>query len=369
MTMLKTIQKNNNNDNAVQNARPFVSIVVPGYNEAALVEKHLQILCDYLNTLKDRYRWELIFVNDGSTDNTGELADRFAQSNQNIRVLHHFKNFQLSQALRYAFSNSRGQYIVVMDLDLSYSPDHIEKLLSAIQETRAKIVIASPYMAGGQVSNVPWLRKTLSRWANRFLSLTAKGKITTITGMVRAYDAKFIKLLNTKAMDMAINSEIIYKAQLLRAYIVEIPAHLSWSMQKAVGTGRSSSMRLLWTILSSLFSGYIFRPFMFFVVPGLVLLCVSLYPIFWAFMHTFTYYSNMPEVLGVGYHFTDAVAAAFSLSPHAFIVGGFALMISIQMISLGILSLQKKRYFEELFHLQSLMYKTLHENEIRKIVE
>jgi len=338
-------------------SRPFASVVVPGYNEEALIEKHLQILWDYMKTLDDRYRWELVFVNDGSRDNTGKLADRFAETHENVRVLHHFKNFQLGQALRYAFNNCRGQYIVVMDLDLSYSPDHIEKLLDAIHKTRAKIVIASPYMEGGQVSNVPWLRKNLSRWANRWLSLTAKGKISTLTGMVRAYDARFIRLLNTKAMDMAINPEIIYKAQLLRGYIIEIPAHLSWSMQKAAGKGRSSSMRLLWTILSSLFSGYIFRPFMFFIVPGLVLMAASLYPILWAFIHTFTYYVNLPRAEGVGYHLSEAVAAAFRLSPHAFIVGGFALMVSIQLISLGILSLQKKRYFEELFHLQSMIYR------------
>ena len=315
-----------------------------------------------MTTLEDRYRWELVFVNDGSKDATGELADEFSAIHCNVKVLHHFTNFQLGQALRYAFNNCRGQYIVVMDLDLSYSADHIEKLLIAMQQTRAKIVLASPYMKGGEVSNVPFIRKKLSYWANRFLALTAKGNVHTITGMVRAYDAKFIKMLNTKAMDMAINAEIIYKAQLLRGKIVEIPAHLNWSMQKAAGMKRSSSMKILWTILSSLFSGYIFRPFMFFIVPGLVLAAIALYPIIWAFIHTFYYFRNLPRAEGVGYQFSEAIAAAFSLSPHSFIVGGFALMVSIQLVSLGILSLQKKRYFEELFHLQSMIYKSIQEN-------
>jgi len=345
------------------NACPLVSVVVPGYNEEALIEKHLQILWDYLRALEDRYSWELIFVNDGSKDNTGELANRFAETHVNVKVLHHFVNFQLGQALRYAFSNCRGKYIVVMDLDLSYSPDHIERLLDAMQKSQAKIVIASPYMEGGKVSNVPWLRKLLSRLANRFLSLTAKGNISTLTGMVRAYDAKFIRMLNTKAMDMAINPEIIYKAQLLRGRIIEIPAQLSWSMQKAAGKGRGSSMKILWTIVSSLFSGYLFRPFMFFIVPGLALLIISLYPITWAFIHTFHYYTTIPTVEGVGYHLSGAIASAFRLSPQAFIVGGFGLMVSIQLISLGIISLQKKRYFEELFHLQSMIYKKCSEDE------
>lgn len=341
--------------------KPMVSVVVPGYNEEAIVIKHLEILCDYMATLENKYHWELIFVNDGSLDKTGKLADKFAETHGNVKVLHHFTNFNLGQALRYAFKNCVGDYIVTMDLDLSYSPSHIERMLAAIQATRAKIVIASPYMKGGKISNVPFVRKQLSIWANRFLAMTATGKIHTITGMVRSYDSLFIKMLNTKAMDMAINAEIVYKAQLLRAKIVEIPAHLNWSRLRAAGENRSSSMRILWTILSCLFSGYLFRPFMFFIVAGLILLAVSLYPVFWAFNHTFSYYSQIPDFPGFGYRFSDAVAAAFKQSPHSFIIGGFCIIVAIQMLSIGILSLQKKRYFEELFHLQSMIYKFLQE--------
>jgi hypothetical protein len=75
-------------------------------------------------------------------------------------------------------------------------------------------------MKEGKVSNVPWLRKTLSIWANRFLAFFAKDRyserLSTLTGMVRAYDADFLSRLNLKAMDMDINPEIIYKAMILR---------------------------------------------------------------------------------------------------------------------------------------------------------
>jgi archaellum component FlaF (FlaF/FlaG flagellin family) len=51
------------------------------------------------------------------------------------------------------------------------------------------------------------------------------------------------------------------------------------------------------------------------------------------------------------------VAEAFTQSPHSFLVGGFAIMFSFQLISLGILALQSKRYFEEIFHLGTTIYK------------
>ena len=345
--------------------KPSVSIVVPAYNEAAILEKNLAILCDYMKGLEDQCDWELIIVNDGSTDETGDIAESFAKTRKNVTVLHHMFNFRLGQALRYAFSNCRGDIVVVMDSDLSYAPDHIGKMLAKMKESRAKIVIASPYAKGGKVSNVPWLRKVMSVWANRFIAFFARDRyldrLTTITGMVRAYDRVFLSRLNLKAMDMDVNPEIIYKGMILRARIVEIPAHLDWGVEKghkAGGKTRKSSMRIFRSILASLISGFVFRPFMFFILPGFVLLLLSLYPIAWVFIHTIRFYLTLPSSgASLDYRFSEAVAAAFDLSPHSFIVGGIGLMIAIQLISLGTLALQNKKYFEEMFHLGSSIYR------------
>ena len=339
--------------------KPFVSIVIPAYNEAAIVEENLNRVYEYMQTLKDDYRWEIILVDDGSNDGTGKLAEKFAETRENILVLHHYINFQLGQALKFAFNSCKGDYVVVLDLDLSYSPDHIERLLEAIRKTKAKIVIASPYAKGGRISNVPFLRRIMSIWANRFLSLTAKDRLTTLTGMVRAYDRVFLNSLNLKAMDYQISPEIIYKAQLLRARITEIPGHLDWNFSKGEGKTRRSSMKISRNIMSSLFAGFIFRPFMFFILPGLMLLFISAYPIFWSFFHIFSQYQQLPQsaqYFDAG--ISAAVRLAFQQSPHSFLVGSILLMVGVQFLSLGILALQNKRYFEELFHLGSTMYKS-----------
>ena len=352
---------NEHNSNTFK--KPFVSIVVPAYNEAAIIEKNLSTLCEYLKSLETEYRWELIIVNDGSTDATGDLAEAFAHTRDNVYVLHHMFNFRLGQALRFAFQKCQGDYVVVMDLDLSYSPDHIGKMLDRIRETRAKIVIASPYMKGGKVSNVPWLRKTLSIWANRFLSLVTtrdkfSDRLTTLTGMVRAYDKQFLSGLVLKAMDVDIHSEIIYKAMILRARIVEIPAHLDWNFAIEKDECRKSSMRILKSILMNLTSGFALRPFMFFMIPGFTLLILSIYPLAWAAVHTFSNYRKIIAASdSITFPISDAIAAAFFQSPQSFIVGGFGLIIAIQLICLGFLSYQNKRNFEELFYLNSKIYK------------
>ena len=349
--------------------KPLVSVVVPAYNEAEIIQKNLAALCQYMESLEDAYRWELIVVNDGSRDATGDLAEAFAKAKNNVYVLHHMYNFRLGQALRFAFNNCRGDYVVTMDLDLSYAPDHIRRMLATIRKTRAKIVVASPYMKGGKVSDVPWFRMMLSICANRFLSLTAKtgnlsGNLSTFTGMVRAYDADFLSRLNLKAMDVDINPEILYKAMILRARIVEIPAHLNWSSNNALSEQRKSTMRIAKSIVSSFISGFLFRPFMFFILPGLVLMLLSCYPFAWVFIHTVNHFRNLPSSIGaLDSRLSGAVALAFEQSPHAFLVGGITLMLAIQLISLGILALQNKRYFEELFHLGSPVHKNSKNNE------
>ena len=343
--------------------RPFVSVITPAYNEAAIIEKNLSTLCEYMESLETEYDWELIVVNDGSYDETGDIAEAFASTKGNVHVLHHMFNFRLGQALRYAFKKCQGDYVVVMDLDLSYSPDHIGKMLNKIRETRAKIVIASPYMKGGKVSNVPWLRKTLSIWANRFLSAVAtrdrfSDRLTTLTGMVRAYDKQFLSGMVLKSMDVDIHSEIIYKAMILRARIVEIPANLDWKFALVKNERRKSSMRILRSILMSLTSGFALKPFMFFMIPGFTLLIISIYPLIWAAIHTF---SNYRKIILTSNHITfpisDAIASAFLQSPQSFVVGSFGLIVAIQLIGLGFLSYQNKRNYEELFYLNSKIYK------------
>jgi glycosyltransferase involved in cell wall biosynthesis len=307
--------------------RPSVSVIVPAYNEGLVIGQTLDSLHDYLQGLSATYEWEIVVVDDGSTDDTGEIAQQFADTHDSVRVLRHWVNFSLGQALRTAFNNCTSDYLVVVDCDLTYGPDHVGRLLDAIVETRARIVIASPYMPGGRSTGVPFLRNVASRVANRILSMAASGRIHTLTGMVRAYDRRFVSALNLKAMGTEVNTEIIYKAQLLRARIEEIPAHLDWTAMQ--GLPRRSTMKLANSTIRSLLSAFIFRPFMFFIIPGVVLLALGIAGTIWTWGH-----GDTGDRLRDWHVASEAATGA-----------------SILLLSIGILTLQAKRYFEELFHL------------------
>jgi glycosyltransferase involved in cell wall biosynthesis len=338
--------------------RPCVSVVLPAYNEAEILIANLTALCEYLGQLEDMYRWEVVVVNDGSTDDTGPLADAFADGRENVRVLHHHTNFRLGQALRYAFNNCHGDYVVTVDCDLSYAPEHIGRLVTELRVTNAKIVIASPYAKDGQTTKIPFVRRFLSRSANWFLATASRGNFSTLTGMVRAYDRRFLSTLNLTSMGTDINTEILYKAELLGAKVVEIPAHLDWTFGNSGDRRRRSLGTLANSTNAYLLSGFMFRPVLFFIGPGLVVFTAALYTLSWVAYRVITHYFQQTSG-SVNARITNAIQASYEAAPYSFVVGGIALMIAFQLISLGILALQSERYFKELFHFDTTLYRQL----------
>ena len=329
------------------NGKPLVSLVIPAYNEASIVQQNLGVLCDYMKSLEHKYDWEMVVVNDGSKDDTSLLAKAFAVDRPNVFVLDHVVNFGLGQALKFAFNECRGDYIVTVDMDLSYSPDHIERLVDTLRKTRAKIVLASPYLEGGAVENVPPLRKLLSVGANKFLSVASHGRLKTLTGMVRAYDAKFLRTLDFYSMGMEVNSEILYKAMVLRARVEEIPAVLKWHLPDpnapANKPARKSSMRIAKYVVTLLVSGFLYRPIMFFLIPGVTALAIFAWCALWMVI----------DMLA-----DHGLAGAWNASPATFITGGLSLLAAVQLLSCGLISLQNKCYFEQMFHLGTTTYRT-----------
>jgi glycosyltransferase involved in cell wall biosynthesis len=338
--------------------KPFVSIVAPCYNEEAILEVNIKALISYLETKNNKYDWEIVIINDGSKDNTAAIANELSKQNDKVRVIHHPTNLNLGNAIKTGFNNSNGEIIVVLDIDLSYAAEHIEKMVDKLIETSADMVMASPYMKGGKVTAVPFLRKIMSRWVNRFMSFAAQDKYYTFTGMVRAYRKEFVQTLNLKTRDYEINPEIVYKGMILRAKIVEIPAHLDWTEQNKFAGKRSSSLKILRGFFSGLMSGFIFRPYIFFMGIGTVLMLLSLYELVWLLYDTLADMANASTaLLGGEASFSNSLATQFKKNPQSFFVGGITFIIAIQFLSLGFLSLQSKRYFEELFHLGTSLKK------------
>ncbi|TAM75751.1 glycosyltransferase family 2 protein [bacterium] len=247
-----------------------ISVIIPAYQEGRTIACSLAAVDSALAALRARYEVELVVVDDGSTDDTVAGAARFAEGRADVRVLRHPRNRGLGAALRTAFGQARGAYVVTLDADLSYGPEYVERLVTALEESGADMVLASAYMPGGRVVNVPWGRRVLSREANRFLSLATNARLHTLTCMVRAYRSELLAQLPAARDGMEINHELVFAALRAGANVVEIPARLAWSDERARAVRRPKLARAAAHIWHVLRSGIAHRPALLLALPGLL---------------------------------------------------------------------------------------------------
>ncbi|HEY0432415.1 MAG TPA: hypothetical protein VGC95_01005, partial [Chitinophagaceae bacterium] len=143
----------------------------------------------------------------------------------------------------------------------------------------------------------------------------------------------------------------------------EVPARLDWTEQNKFKGKRTSSIRVLRGFFSGIMSGFIFRPYIFFLGLGTILMLLSLYELVWLLWDTIADIKLAKlQTTPVDDPFSFSLLLQFKKNPQSFIVGGVTFIASIQFLSLGFLSLQNKRYFEELFHLGTALKKEVADN-------
>lgn len=110
----------------------MISAVVPVYNEQESLEAFFKVLIPNLSKLDKDY--EVIFVDDGSTDDTLEILKRFEKYNRSVRILSYRKNRGKAEVLTSGFKATRGDLVVTLDADLQDRPEEIGKLIEKHKE-------------------------------------------------------------------------------------------------------------------------------------------------------------------------------------------------------------------------------------------
>jgi len=111
---------------------PQISMVIPFFNEEENIQELYQILFKVLKKLNTTY--ELIFIDDGSLDNTYQILTELYRNDENVQVIKLKKNFGQTAALQAGFDVAQGEIIISMDGDLQHDPEDIPKLLSKLEE-------------------------------------------------------------------------------------------------------------------------------------------------------------------------------------------------------------------------------------------
>ncbi|MDX6245038.1 MAG: dolichol-phosphate mannosyltransferase [Frankiales bacterium] len=159
-----------------------VVVIVPTYNE----KDNLEIIAGRLRAAVPEV--DLLVVDDGSPDGTGEIADKLAVSDSQIHVLHRTSKAGLGAAYVAGFGWALDQgydVAVEMDADGSHQPEQLPRLLEALHD--ADLVLGARWVDGGKVENWPLHRKLLSVGGNTYARLALGFPMRDATGGFRAY--------------------------------------------------------------------------------------------------------------------------------------------------------------------------------------
>lgn len=189
--------------------RPDLSVVISALNE----EKTVQNVLSKVLGIFDKYKinGEVVFMDNHSTDNTGYLADNVAKKDKRARVIHRINmpNKDLGSSLREGFSNARGKYVLVMDCDMSHSPDEIPNLLN--HKNEADIIIGSRYTEGGK-AEMSLKRAIISKTFNFLTKTLLKTNVKDITTGFKLYNKKVLDNLQLESTGFGLHVEVFLKA-------------------------------------------------------------------------------------------------------------------------------------------------------------
>lgn len=145
---------------------PQISVLIPLYNEA----ESLPELIDWIGRVMNEngFTYEVIFVDDGSTDNSWEVIQKLKALNGNIRAVRFQRNYGKSAGLNVAFQEARGEVVITMDADLQDSPDEIPELYRMITNDNYDLVSGWKRKRYDPISKT--IPTKLYNWATRAMS-------------------------------------------------------------------------------------------------------------------------------------------------------------------------------------------------------
>jgi len=222
-----------------------VSILIPAYNE----EENLPLLLDCLLAFlsKEDLDWEILVINDHSTDRTGEIAGSYAIRQEGINLIHRKDGKRgMGAALRVGTLRAEGDRIVWIMADRADDLSTIPHLLAKLDEG-SDLVLSSRYMPGGSAGDLERTKMFLSREYNRMARILFSLPVHDITNAFRAFKRGCFLETAPAANSFAISPEFAIKAHLAGFRLEETPT--TYSNRKA-GKTKFNMLRMMGEYLS-----------------------------------------------------------------------------------------------------------------------
>ena len=295
----------------------IISFVIPVYQEKDNLVLMYEALQYMMSGQSDQYDWEVIFVNDGSPDGSGEILEKLSQKEARCRVIELSRNFGKEIALSAGVDYAKGDAVIFLDADLQHPPDRIPDMLRCWEDGYEVVEMVRTYTEGE-----PWLRRLGSTLFYKILKFLSSTDILAKTTDFRLLDRKVVQELRRVEERQRMFRGIIDWLGFRKVRLdFEAPA-------RKYGTPVYSYSKLLNLALNS-FISYSSLPLKFIGALGVGITVISGLVLFWMTAVTL---------------FADEY---WNITPVAFIVVSNLVFTGVTLSALGLMSLYISKIYSE----------------------
>ncbi len=217
-----------------------LSLIIPVYNEAENIERTVRVSCEVLKKICSDY--ELILVDDASTDETPQILNRLAKQYPQLNIIRHPINRKLGGALKTGFSKATKEIVIYSDADLPFDFHEIERAVHVIEVVGADIVAAYRH----DRTSDRWYRIVYTLTYNWIIRLIYRIRIRDVNFAFKAIRREVLRQIPLRSEGSFINAELLIRAQRMGFYIAQIGADY---FVRRVGESTLASPRVILKII------------------------------------------------------------------------------------------------------------------------
>jgi glycosyltransferase involved in cell wall biosynthesis len=224
---------------------PSVSVVIPMHNEEDYVERTLAAVREALGGAGIEY--EVVLVEDASTDRTGELADAAAAADARVRVIHNPRNLTLGGSLRAGFASATRDLVLYTDADLPFDLEQVPRAVRLLEVQQADLLTAYRF---DRTTEGP--RRALYTWGYSLLIRTLFGlRVRDVNFAFKLFRRSLLQRIALTSEGSLIDAELVVRATRAGASVIQVGVEY---FPRTRGVSKLSSGRVIALILRELWT-------------------------------------------------------------------------------------------------------------------
>ena len=217
-----------------------ISVIMPVYNERDSVARTVALV-----RAVDLEK-EIIAVDDGSTDGTGEVLDQLA--GPDLKVIHREKNAGKGAAIRLAIEHATGDIVIVQDADTEYDPQDYHRLVAPIREGRAEVVYGSRFR--GSIEGMRFPNRMINKLLTCMANLLFRAGITDEATCYKVFRTEVLREIPLRCERFEFCPEVTAKVSKRHLRLVEVPiSYRARTYAQGKKVNWRDGFEAIWTLL------------------------------------------------------------------------------------------------------------------------